>query len=193
MSSTPKFNAKNLHYEKQEPAFLRRLRGEAVGAGGGDSDRLNVQHARPGKKPRLEMGDDDEDGPTVVYEGEAGAPDGGNVGREEYEALMKAKKADGGKDLGKQDGEGDALRSGVGAGEEREKQKVADVGGAKKRKVGKVVGGEDDHVVAVEQGESRAGLDARHASATATTATATKSKPSKKQKKVKLSFDEPDS
>jgi hypothetical protein len=199
MASTPKFNAKNLHYEKPEPAFLRRLRGEAASAGGGDSDRLNVQHARTGKKARLEM--DDDDGPTIAYE-YAG---GGNVGREEYEALTKVAKAksddgDGatiegeGKGGGEGGGKGrEDHGSGSGAvddgGEEREKQKVADVGGVKKRKAGKIVGGEDDGDV--EQTQTKGGAVAR--SITTTTTTTTKSKSSKKQKKVKLSFDEPDS
>src|SRR5271154_3316946 len=144
MASTPKFNAKNLHFEKQEPAFLRKLRGEA--AGRGDIDRHEVQQARPGKKPRLEM--DDDDGPTIVYEDEAGAS-GGNVGREEYEMLMKGKgKGEGegaGKgDEGKGEGQGEGAGAGKGGGDvesasgggeerEREKQKVAEVGVMKKR------------------------------------------------------------
>jgi Domain of unknown function (DUF4604) len=198
MASTPKFNAKNLHYEKPEPAFLRRLRGQAIGAGGGDADRLNVQHARPGKKPRLEM-DGDDDGPTIAYEDEGG----GNVGRKEYEALTKATSGSDGGRVGvdgeavdKAGGNG-AVASGEGDGavEEREKQKVADVGGGgvkKKRKVGKVVGGEDD--ADVEKAEAEGGAGARPQTSTSTSTTATtKSKSSKKQKKVKLSFDEPDS
>lgn len=192
-----KFNAKNMHYEKQEPAFLRRFRSEA--AGGGDMDRHSVQTARPGKKPRLEM--DEDDGPTIVYESEGG----GNVGREEYEALTKSKvDVDDGemvghqgegkisKDGGEGKGEGGVgedtkngkslAMSGAGAAgdePEREKQKVADVGGMKKRKAGKIVGGEDNEV------ETTVGPVARPT-------TSSKSKPSKAQKKVKLSFDEPD-
>src|SRR5271163_16993 len=102
MASTPKFNVKNLHFEKQEPEFLRKLRGEA--AGRGDIDRHEVQQARPGKKPRLEM--DDDDGPTIVYEDEAGAS-GGNVGREEYEMLMNGKGNAKGEGEGEDAGKGD--------------------------------------------------------------------------------------
>lgn len=191
MASTPKFHAKNLHYEKQEPAFLRRLRGEAIGVGG-DADRLNVQHARPGKKPRLEM-DADDDGPTVVYAGEAGVATGANgVGREEYEALTKVEV---------QAPEGGDAREDVASRErmvkERDKQRVADVGHVKKRKAGKAIGGQEEvHHADTEQAkrheESGAHVITRAATIAATTTDGTKLKPSKKQKKVKLSFEEPD-
>src|SRR3978361_481851 len=57
------FNAKNLQYDKREPAFLRKLKGEFGGLDG----RHNVQIARP-KKDRLKTGDDDEDEPVIVDE-----------------------------------------------------------------------------------------------------------------------------
>ena len=200
MASTPKFNAKNLHFEKQEPAFLRKLRGEA--AGRGDIDRHEVQQARPGKKPRLEM--DDDDGPTIVYEDEAGAS-GGNVGREEYEMLMKGKgkgesegagKGDEGKVEGQGEGAGagkggDDVESASGGGEEkegeREKQKVAEVGVMKKRKMGKVVVGQGEEP---EAGiKTSAGADRTAESAKPQV----KPKAKASKKTVKLSFDEPDS
>ena len=70
------FNTKNLHYEKQEPAFLRRLRA------GNTDDRTTVSVARP-RNSRLETGDDD--GPTIVDER------GENVTLEEYEDRLKDK------------------------------------------------------------------------------------------------------
>lgn len=194
MASTPKFNAKTLHFEKQEPAFLQKLRGEA--AGRGDSDRHEVQQARPGKKPRLEM--DDDNGPTIVFEDEAGFSSGGNVGREEYEMLMKGKgKGDGtGKgDEGEVEGQGGStgvgkggedVESASGGGEEREKQRVVGVGGIKKRKVGKVVAGEGEEPEAGTK--TSAGIDRT----TEFAKPQVKPKAKASKKKVKLSFDEPD-
>jgi hypothetical protein len=194
MASNPKFNAKSLHFEKQEPAFLRKLRGEA--ADRGDSDRHEVQQARPGKKARLEM--DDDDGPTVVFEDEAGFSSGGNVGREEYEMLMKGKakgtdEGAGKSDEGRVEGQEESARAGEdvesvgGDGEEREKQKVAEVGGMKKRKVGKVVAGEGEEPEAGTTTSVAANRTAGSAKPQV------KSKAKANKKKVKLSFDEPDS
>jgi hypothetical protein len=198
MASTPKFNAKNLHFEKQEPAFLRKLRGEA--AGRGDIDRHEVQQARPGKKPRLEM--DDDDGPTIVYEDEAGAS-GGNVGREEYEMLMKGKGKGEGEGAGKGDeGKGEGQGEGAGAGKggediesasgggeerEREKQKVAEVGVMKKRKAVKVVVGQGEEPETGTKPSAGVGRTAESAKPQV------KPKAKASKKTVKLSFDEPDS
>ena len=194
-----KFNAKNLHYEKQEPAFLRRLRGQALG----DSDRHSIQTARPGKKSRLEM--DDDDGPTIVYGDEAGGHDGESVGREEYEVLTKTRDSGGaqgqgnvpsgvgGQDGGRKDGEAAGSPNGRTAGQEREKQKVADVGGMKKRKAGKVVAGEDDDDAEVVEPGTKVGAGARPPAESAKEEVNSKSKPAGKKKKVKLSFDDPDS
>lgn len=73
------FNAKNLHYEKQEPAFLRRLRGENTG------DRHNFSIGRP-RNSRLETGDDD--GPTIVDER------GESMTEQEYRDLLNGKVQD---------------------------------------------------------------------------------------------------
>ena len=73
------FNAKNLHYEKQEPAFLRRLRGQNT------SDKHNVSTVRP-RKPRLDTGDDD--GPTIVDE------QGESMTEQEYRDLLDGKTKD---------------------------------------------------------------------------------------------------
>jgi Domain of unknown function (DUF4604) len=194
MASTPKFNAKNLHFEKHEPAFLQKLRGEA--AGRGDSDRHEVQQARPGKKSRLEM--DDDNGPTIVFEDEAGFSGGANVGREEYEMLMKGKRkgeGTGKDDEGEVEGQGESagvgkggedVESASGGGEEREKQKVAEVGGIKKRKVGKVVAGEGEEPKASTKTSASADRTIEFAKPQV------KPKAKASKKKVKLSFDEPD-
>jgi hypothetical protein len=157
------FNSKNLHYDKNEPAFLRKLRGEYR------SDGNTFQAARP-KRERLT--NDDDDAPAMVDE------EGASVSKEEYEAMVN------GKDDGKASDEKEAVNvaedgksefKGVEEADqkaERQKQKEAEVGVAKKRKQVKVVG--DD----VEDEDVKKD---------------TKSKPAKKpKKKIKLSFDEPD-
>lgn len=68
------FNAKNLHYEKQEPAFLRRLKAENT------TERHNISVARP-RKPRLATEVDD--GPIIVDE------QGENVTEKEYQDLLR--------------------------------------------------------------------------------------------------------
>ena len=202
---TSKFNAKNLHYEKpSEPAFLRQLRRRAIGDG--DADLNDVQHVRPaGTKKRLAM-DDDDDAPTIVYEGEGegegeGGGDGDGLGRSEYEALTKARLGEGpegGEDGVWVGGGEEGVEDGVGE-RETQKQKVADVGGGKKRKkVGKVVAGDEDEE---HRGDGDGEGDGKEAPRTETGAVASteaaatpevksKAKPGKKQKKVKLSFDE---
>jgi hypothetical protein len=155
------FNLKNLHYDKNEPIFLRKLRGEY------GSDSNTFQAARP-KRDRLT--NDDDDAPAMVDE------EGASVSKEEYEAMVNGKddgKATVEKEVVPEDGKSEV--KGVEEAE-REKQKVAEVGAARKRKQVKVVGelGEDEDAVK----DVKVG---------------TKPKPLKKpKKKVKLSFDEPD-
>lgn len=179
--------ANKLHYEKQEPAFLRRLRGEHSASDG----RQNIQFARP-KKDRLKPADDDDE-PTIVGE------DGEVVGKEEFQRLVKGNVDDGGEARGKDSevGEGEVVRTEEDlekerAGnkkEERERQKVAEVGGPRKRKAVKVVGGEgagdveDTKVIDQPTNGKDGGFPGVNLGKP-------KSKPDKKAKKVKLSFDE---
>jgi len=170
------FNAKNLHYEKQEPAFLRKLRGEHGG------DRHNVQIARP-KKDRLKTTDED-DGPTIVDES------GEVVGREEYEAMTGGNGAG---DYGVDGGAKEVIEAEQSAEKEKanerpEKQKVADIGGPRKRKAVKVIG-EDDVDAKIVKAEREA--DGR-GNSKAENLKNGKTKPPKRAKKVKLSFGEPE-
>lgn len=143
--------SKDLSFNKQEPAFLRRIRE----ANSGQGDR----HERPVARPqRLRDPDaDEEDAPTYVDEG------GDNLSKAEYdalvkqnesgesdaaEALAKAVKPDstvGGVVTGDLEGDEHKVSGGIGEDEKKGKAKTIDVGGpSKKRKVAKVVGGEDD-------------------------------------------------
>jgi hypothetical protein len=169
-----------LAYTKQEPAFLRRLRSQHGGP------RNNVQFARP-NKARLKTGDDDgEDDPVIVDEA------GEDVSRDEWERRVNA-----GDDEGSGDVEGEGLgelggRSAVEA--ETKTQKVAEIGGVKKRKVAKVVGeGEEDGELSGSKGREEDRLEGdggQDATGKKDGSKSTKSK--KKAKKIKLSFDEPD-
>ncbi|RVX66031.1 hypothetical protein B0A52_10118 [Exophiala mesophila] len=175
------FNAKNLHYDKQEPAFLRRLKGQF----GGDDGRHNVQIARP-KRDRLKTADDDDD-PLIVDE------QGETVAKEDYERRLKG---EGGDATTEADGETSTKapdsQQAQDAGAER--QKVTGIGEskAKKRKVGKIVGGDEQDEVSGPSGVK--GQDTGASSKEAENikgqdAPVTKKK---KAKKIKLSFDEPD-
>jgi Domain of unknown function (DUF4604) len=170
------FNATNLHYEKQEPAFLRRLRSE------NNSDRHQVSVARP-RKPRLENGDDDE--PTIVDE------KGETLTEKQYQQLLHGEAEDASvtKDISttKPDPESEIQKSRPNRtddmGNERETPRLAS-SVLKKRKQVKAVAAEAEPVAehltldgdpstAKRDGES--GIQGRN-----------------KKKKIKLSFDDPE-
>lgn len=74
------FNAKNLSYDRNEPAFLRRLRGE-------HGDGEPARHERSLARPRKHKTSDDDDEPTYV--------DGNSqntISKIDYDALMNPKK-----------------------------------------------------------------------------------------------------
>lgn len=172
-----------LEFTKQEPAFLRKLREQHGGP------RNNVQAPRP-KKDRLRTGDDDEDEPVILDES------GENVAKEDWEGMLKREKdgeaADGVNegDEGSEQKAGESTTNSANAGV-REAQKVAEIGAAKKRKVGKVIGeqeGEDD---SSGKRTSDAAKSTSEQSSKPQTGSIT-AKAKKKAKKIKLSFDEPD-
>jgi hypothetical protein len=176
------FNAKNLEYNKQEPAFLRRLKGEFGGLDG----RHNVQIARP-KKDRLKTGDDDEDDPVIVDE------QGERIEKAEFERRLKGE--DEGDELATTENARDSEPEPGEDAKQAERQRVTEIGSAanaKKRKAGKLVGGEgenqqresdeDDKQKRLAKGQTDKVHPARKAAAA----------PKKKGKKIKLSFDEPE-
>ncbi|KAI4197286.1 MAG: hypothetical protein LQ350_006014 [Teloschistes chrysophthalmus] len=73
-------NPKNLTYDSNEPAFLRKLRGEY---GGSNTARHQCQQLRPRKK--MDAEDEDEDEPVYVHEGDPNTP----ISRADYDVLMK--------------------------------------------------------------------------------------------------------
>src|SRR3978361_1484798 len=105
------FNAKNLQYDKREPAFLRKLKGEFGGLDG----RHNVQIARP-KKDRLKTGDDDEDEPVILDE------QGERIEKEEVDRRLK------GGDEAETTATADHVVAENGEAGESAKQKVMEIG-----------------------------------------------------------------
>ena len=121
----------NLEFDRGQPSFLRRLRGEITGQSDGDPDRHVNPVARPKRAKRLDA--DEDDGPTYVME-----DTNATLTKDEYEILVK----DGAKD--EQKGE-EAVQDDVSL-EQKGKvtQKLGTVGHTKKRKLGKVIGGDDE-------------------------------------------------
>jgi len=174
------FKAKDLEYDKHEPAFLRRMRGEYGGLDG----RHNVQIARP-KKDRLKTGDDDDDPVIVDEQGEL-------VEKSEFERRQKQ-----GEDHDQQPGAEEVKHDGEVTGKEQpsERQKVTEIGSSgtlKKRKAAKVVGAEDDDG---DKGAGVTGSKLEEAETDGEIKVAKKKDAGvtkKKGKKIKLSFDEPE-
>jgi Domain of unknown function (DUF4604) len=174
------FKAKNLTYDKKQPAFLQRLKAEYAG------DKNNVQFARPNKS-RLKTGDEGEDDPAIVDE------TGESVGREVWEEMLRKEKE------GDREGKGDGAAAEVKEAEAKDemareesrdgsRQKVAEVGAGKKRKVVKVIGdgrvNESSRTQGFSEthGEKEGGQKAKGEDS---------AKLKKRAKKIKLSFDDP--
>jgi len=185
------FNSKNLHYNKQEPAFLRRLKGEY----GGQDGRQNYQAPRP-KRDRLKAGDEDDD-PVIVDE------QGETVGKEEFERRMRGDAGEAPEDRGGATTPKEGNHGG-GTGDEElevpavkggERQKVTEIAGSaatKKRKVGKVVGGDEDlEDAAQDVSRSASATKGKDDKAVVPTSKESTMAKKKKGKKIKLSFDEP--
>ncbi|KAF2181942.1 hypothetical protein K469DRAFT_637291 [Zopfia rhizophila CBS 207.26] len=160
------FKAKDLSYDAKQPAFLQRLRGEAMGE---DS----VRHERPIPRNKRLKQDDEDDAPTYVLE-----DTNVSLSKAEYEALLAGKSTEA--ELGEKDGsaeEKDAKFSSAEsnpkkANAQQFKSQIAEVGqAARKRKAVKVIGSEQEEDNATKDQDGK-----------------TKMKPKKKAKAVKLSF-----
>lgn len=152
------------------------MRGES---GGVDSVRQERFSQRP-RKPK-NKDDEDDDAPTYVDE-----ETNDTITREDYEELLK-----GSEDKPETTGaEGDAE---TGSGESKEasansaqanntadapkvQEKMAEIGGQKRKKQARVIGGDEDEVAAEDEAPRKDSSTSR--------------KPKAKKKKVKLSFDE---
>ncbi|KAF1983221.1 hypothetical protein K402DRAFT_339027 [Aulographum hederae CBS 113979] len=119
------FKAKNLSYEANEPAFLRRLRGGL--AEGRDTDRHETSIARP---KRAKDPDGEDDLPIYVVE-----ESNDTISKAEYEALV-AKQESGSKPEG-ENGTTEPGDGKDGAGKRPGQN-------SRKRKVGKIIGGDGE-------------------------------------------------
>ncbi|KAI0200783.1 hypothetical protein F4808DRAFT_460599 [Astrocystis sublimbata] len=160
-----KITSKNLHYNDSLPPFLARLRGQQIGHSG--PDPILAAQRRPGQK--RSASEEAEDAPVVVDE------DGNEVCLEdaigEEDSSSAQKELNGREDTtsgGKGEEEGNAAQS-------IEREKVAGIGAARKRKAGRVIGedrSDDERIegnskAGKKKGNSEADDDARIAKASA--------------------------
>ncbi|KAI5293524.1 hypothetical protein KEM52_005451 [Ascosphaera acerosa] len=189
------FNAKNLHYDRNEPAFLRKLRSQY---GTGVGERHNAPANRPATAKRLLI-DHEEDEPTYVDENGKDV-----VSKEEYESMLRGEAGStGDADVTKASGDGDGVE-----GQGRDKQvpsdahtdeaargrsdrPAAEIGSHKRRKGAKVIAASEDDDGDEDRNSSKVASStpptARPAPHQA--ATANKKGRTRKAKKIKLQYD----
>ncbi|ROW04919.1 hypothetical protein VPNG_07013 [Cytospora leucostoma] len=193
-----KITGKNLHYDQTLPPFLARLKGQH--AGDADSPDPILASRRRAAKPRS-ASEEAEDGPLIVDD-DGNVVQGMKVGvdgtvKEDAEGEGKGKSA-AATTAGKEEG-------GEEAGQEKakvaDKEKVAAIGGSKKRKAGKIVGADadaedaegEDSVAQYKAATQGKGDLARLVKKDAEDKSkAPPAKAKKKAKKIKLSFGDDD-
>ena len=181
----------NWHIESNEPAFLRKLRGE-------HSDRDSSRHERPLARPRKQVWEGEpEDQPTYVVEDSQDT-----LSKAEYEALLAANGLD--KQGGIKEPSSAKLRHDIEEAESgmnkmaREaapvRQQVAGIGRSIKRPLAKAVGDEEAEEEKEDEDEHEDEDEDNGQTATKRGSSAKKNKKTraKKAKKIKLSFDEVD-
>lgn len=200
MSQQTKITPKNLTYDTTLPPFLARLHGQSQAAADGGPDPMLAARRRPTGRVRT-ASEEAEDAPVVVDERgnvvQLGA-DGEVVVDDDGEIAHRA-DGDGGKgESASAEKDGEVIRK----KEQKETAKVAGIGATKKRKVGRVVGGDeggdddDDGDKGEKTGrknDATKGTTKTAATSTEKPATAAAAKPHKKKaKKIKLSFGDDD-
>jgi hypothetical protein len=162
-----KITPKNLHYDNSLPPFLARLQANNASQDG----RHEYHVARPKKARNAEEAAEDE--PVYFDEGT-----GETLTKTEWEAKEAGLDSDAGK--GDLAGEKEGGQSEGGKDWKDSKEKLAAIGSSKKRKAGKVIGGDDDEEVTAGPENSPAPKpEGKRAG---------KGKSVKKGKKIKLSF-----
>jgi len=185
--SGDKMKSKDLSYDSSLPPFLQRLRDQNSGR---DTDRHEREIARPkGKKdPQAE----EEDGPTVVDDsGETLSKEQVASMNEANEEKERSESNVGGSVKGKLDNAGDVVATSGALPDDEPTRKgdtVTEGKAVKKRKVGKVVGG-DEHEEEGEKGDEKARKPSDPAASTGEKESAGK-KIKKKAKQIKLAFND---
>ncbi|KAH8653838.1 hypothetical protein BX600DRAFT_471745 [Xylariales sp. PMI_506] len=149
-----KITSKNLSYDQTLPPFLARLHGQHPPGGGDGPDPILAGRRRPGTRVRT-ASEEAEDAPLVVDEH-------GNVVQLDGDAAAKIDDESDGRD-GRDAGAEKTAAATPGGHEAEaakaaaEPEKVAGIGAAKKRKVGRIVGGgsDDDNDVDGKGGKKR--------------------------------------
>ncbi|CAG8957100.1 hypothetical protein HYFRA_00009301 [Hymenoscyphus fraxineus] len=129
-----KITPKNLSYDTTLPPFLARLQATNASSDG----RHEYAVARPKK---VRSAEDEADDEPVYFNEESGE----TLTKSEWEEKEKEKEKEKELDIsGIGEGEGDAdATDGIGK-EKAKEERVAAIGGSRKRKVGKVIGGEEE-------------------------------------------------
>ncbi|TVY92341.1 hypothetical protein LAWI1_G001766 [Lachnellula willkommii] len=171
-----KITPKNLSYDSTLPPFLARLQESNASSDG----RHEFHAARPKKARTAE--DEAEDEPVYFDEGS-----GETLTKSEWEEREAKEEGEAAVD-GKGEAEEKEKKMEVEGGKEKAAVAVAAIGVGKKRKVGRIVGGDEDEEESIkrstEQKVSQAGEGKK--------VDAAKSKGKKKGKKIKLSFGDED-
>ncbi|KAI1465110.1 uncharacterized protein F4812DRAFT_132427 [Daldinia caldariorum] len=173
--SQPKITSKNLAYSSDLPPFLAKLRGQQQQQQRDpDSPDPILAARRRAARPRS-ASEEAEDAPLVVDEAgnTVAFPSGADVD-------APAERGDDNVD-GKNDAGAGADTGAKNGKEEREKEKVAGIGAGRKRKVGRVVGGDTEgDSPSVKSGGDKSATDSKWGTR----------QTKKKAKKIKLSFND---
>ncbi|KAE8451503.1 hypothetical protein EG329_003576 [Mollisiaceae sp. DMI_Dod_QoI] len=165
-----KITPKNLSYDSTLPPFLARLQANNSSR----DDRHEFAIARPKKARNPE--DEAEDEPVYFDE-----KSGETLTKSEWEAREAAEDGEKADEEGTTEGMEDAVNKekaeGGKGGKDKKEENIASIGVGKKRKVGKIVGGEEDKTAVDEKKTPR--QEGKKLE---------KGKASKKGKKIKLSF-----
>jgi Domain of unknown function (DUF4604) len=168
-----KITPKNLSYDTTLPPFLARLQQSNASSDG----RHEFHAARPKKVRTAE--DEAEDEPVYFDEGS-----GETLSKKEWEERDA-------KEEGAVSGDGEGKKEEGGKKEEKEKAAVIGVG--KKRKVGRIVGGDDDEEdTGVSTKASKESKPTKAGESKKADAAKSRGKTAKKGKKIKLSFGDDD-
>jgi len=158
-----KITPKNLHYDDTLPPFLARLRANNASQDG----RHEYHVARPKKARNAE--DEAEDEPVYFDEGT-----GETLTKTEWEAKDAAVDTETEQGEGKNGAGTEGVKDSTGS-----KEKVAAIGSSKKRKGGKIIGGDDEEATLESEKKPMSQPEGKRVE---------KGRPAKKGKKIKLSF-----
>lgn len=169
-----KITPKNLSYDSTLPPFLARL--QAHNTSNNDRHEFAIARSKKARNPDEEA----EDEPVYFDEerGETLTKSEWETREVEKDREKRDENGDGDEKDELRDSENKGKSEGIKEGKRKKDEKIASIGGGKKRKVGKVVGGEDEDELAVTAKKASKQEEKK----------IEKGKTAKKAKKIKLSF-----